>query len=338
MPIRIGPHVGRLWAPAKAALVRHLESALEFGTDVGIRLRALQVFVSNPHKMKIIVQDDEAERIRKFVQKSGITLLVHGAYGDVPWSHSPFAVKFIRSELAVCKLMGAVGLVIHLGKPDLGVVESSMAALTIDAPSDRPYLYFETPHVLPANSHYHTPEHYRALFRMLKKYDPKLQMYGVCIDTAHLWSCGVNLRSYHIANTWCQEFEDILAEESVPDSAVVFHFNDSAHFLGSGIDKHAPLLQGNIWDGSVSTACGLTPFVLLAERHNSVCILERNNPDNSAQVPKAVLRDDYSVLLEILPGLRTDAKEPPSPERLVAPRPSLTEADHAEMNAFLDSL
>lgn len=65
---------------------------------------------------------------------------------------------------------------------------------------------------------------------------------GLCLDTAHLFAAGYDIRS---RKGWNQVFEQI--DESIGiDQVVAFHLNDSKTELGSRVDRHAHIGQGRI--------------------------------------------------------------------------------------------
>ena len=64
----------------------------------------------------------------------------------------------------------------------------------------------------PERSHYETPQKLAAFFRKVREVDPELQEFGLCIDTAHLWSCGVDIASREDARAWLDELEAVLTK------------------------------------------------------------------------------------------------------------------------------
>ena len=130
-----------------------------------------------------------------------------------------------------------------------------------------------------------------AFFRKVREVDPELSEFGLCVDTAHLWSCGVDIASREAAQTWLEELEAV--SDVIPPGAVMFHLNDSLDDRGSGVDHHAPLLQGKIWGeyAEEPKESGLAAFVEYAVRHDTVAILERKPPSK--------LLDDYANLEKI---------------------------------------
>lgn len=274
-----GPHVGREHARGKRPpLAAHIEAARREAATLDFKMGAAQVFLAGPRSFKFTVDEAEAADLRAYIERSGMFVVAHGTYFDFPWNPAkPYPAKFIRKELALCSRAGVAGLVVHLGKPDLAATTAMLPRLLWepgDAKARVPLIYLETPALKPASSHYETPDKLAALFRAVRKIDPELRRFGVCIDTAHLWSCGVDLRTREAAEAWLAGLE---AHHAVlPPSRIMFHLNDSCSGCGTGVDKHAPLLAGTIWGEYVDNpdASGLAPFVEYALRHRIPTILE----------------------------------------------------------------
>jgi endonuclease IV len=152
----------------------------------------------------------------------------------------------------------------------------------------------ETPAVAPAEAHYSTPDGIAALFRQLRdEVDPRLERFGLCVDTAHLWCSGVDLAGYAAAEGWFERLERLAP--LLPPEAVALHLNDSGRPLGVGPDRHAPLARGHIWGGYRARLqeSGLAAVLDYARRHGVPAILERSGPPAESH---AALLEDYRLL------------------------------------------
>ena len=237
-----------------------------------------------------------ADELRAYLDANPDTYVVaHGTYMDYPWYGKPYPAKFIRKELAMCARAGIAGVVVHLGIPGVKEVKPYLPRLMRESRGGAgPVVYLEVPHVQPHKSHYETPEKLAALFRVVRQVDPQLRHFGLCIDTAHLWSCGVDLSSRAAGDDWIQRLEAVAGV--IPPGRILLHLNDSESPLGSGTDKHAPLLCGRMWGEyrDCPSKSGLVPFVEYAIRHNIPTILE-HKPE--------FLEHDYQVLNKMAPGV-----------------------------------
>lgn len=92
---------------------------------------------------------------------------------------------------------------------------------------------------------------------------------GVCLDTAHLFASGYDLRSQDKTG----DLIESLRNNKILDKISLIHLNDSATDLGSGRDNHADLGKGKIGID------GLKNFVNQKELSHLPLILETPGPD-----------------------------------------------------------
>lgn len=292
-PARYGPHV-KGGEGLQARLERETARAAAAGFQVGVFQTTVGAPVSREKgkRREVTLSEAEAEALRAFLAaRPELQVVAHGAHGAHPWTGEPGAAAFIRRELAVCAAAGLVGLVVHLGKAPPEAVAAALPGLEPagggNAPRGGPLLFLETPAVKPENALYETPEKLAALFAKIRRADGGLCRHGLCIDTAHLWSSGVDLETYEAAEGWLRRLERLSA--AIPPDRVMIHLNDSGDRRGGGVDRHAPLLQGAMWGAyrGRPQQSGLAAFVDYIERHGLLAVLER---------PGGALLDDYAAL------------------------------------------
>jgi len=284
----VGPHVNRYHAPgARPALADHIEAARkEALAEAGVSIRAAAVFVGGPKNRTITLQPAERASLRDYAARTGIRLIAHSSYAASPWQGDKDAARYICEELDVCHEAGISGLVVHLPKLPVASVMQHIGGIRGPAGVR---VYLETPAVRPKESYYETPEKLAALFAEVRReLDPGLDRFGLCVDTAHLWTCGVDLQAYEAADAWLHRLEAVA--DVIPPAAVMLHLNDSLRPVGVGPDTHAGLAAGKIWEGYRDSlgASGLAAFADYARRHDTPAILERK--------PKELLKNDYLVL------------------------------------------
>lgn len=296
--MNIGPHVGRHWQAGRP-LEEQIESVRKIAENYTLDLRGFQVFIAGPHTRKMLLNDEKEMLLRQYLERTNIKLVAHGTYMDSPWTQKTRAIGFIKEELQSCFRSGICGLVIHLGVPGEEVVIDALpmmlqSYMDISDPkkirSTPPRLYLENPHVKPINSKYHKPEQLNSLYERTKEIDPQEMYFGICIDTAHLWSCGEDVSTYKLAKDWLDRL-------NIPTRALVFHLNDSALDLGAGIDNHAPLFSGKIWNRFAGTPklSGAWAFIEYAIKYDILTILERTSKTNIEEE----IRSDFSVLARL---------------------------------------
>lgn len=267
----------------------------------GIRLRAAAIFVAGPRDHHVHLRPDEADELRSYSAEAGIRVVAHSAYVTSPiWKGGLEAGSTARAERAACQRAGIRDLVVHLPAEPADVVLKWLAAIayTPDTPDVR--IALETPAVT-SNAHYNTPDKLRRLFVGIReRIDPALEHVSLCVDTAHLWTSGVNLATREDADAWLAGLERHAGV--IPPDSVLFHLNGSERPRGRGPDTHAPLAgDADLMWGPYRAdlrGSGLAAFVDYAVRHDVPTILERS---------AAGLANDYRVLHELAPAARIDA-------------------------------
>ena len=76
---------------------------------------------------------------------------------------------------------------------------------------------------------------------ILKKVEKKVPV-GICIDTCHIFAAGYDIRTAEGWNKTLKEFDELIGLKHL----CAFHLNDSAKGLGSRVDRHAHLGEGEI--------------------------------------------------------------------------------------------
>ena len=264
--------------------------------DCGVELRAAQIFVGGPRQRVITMTPEDSQALYEFTQENHFKVFAHSAYVAPPWGGDPDAARFIRKELKVCESAGIAGLIVHLPKAPIETVIKYIPRLLNPEVGSKVRIYFETPAVRPEESYYETPEKLAALFDALRAFDADQSLFGLCVDTAHLWTCGVDISSRESAEDWLQRLEKL-----IPPSITIIHANDSQRPLGVGPDMHAGLADGKIWSNYAlhMKASGIAAFITYADKHKLPFILERNS--------KEKLLNDYHIIEKLEPSVRIKA-------------------------------
>lgn len=213
---------------------------------------ALQLFVSSPLSAKIVDVDAfKLLGIAEHCKKTDFRLVIHAPY-IINLAMEPkngkrliniedcYWVKTMINQLMVSDAIGAVGIVVHVGKhtkhtPEaaLGYMHNAMAHVAKVAKdlglSSR--LILETP-AGAGTELLRDPRSFVDFYNSFTA-DEKMHL-GICIDTAHVWSSGYDINDYF------KEFE------GNTDDIDVIHLNNSKKTKGSRVDLHDTILCGNI--------------------------------------------------------------------------------------------
>ena len=98
---------------------------------------------------------------------------------------------------------------------------------------------------------------------------------GICIDTCHIFASGYDIRTKAGVNAFLKEFDDLIGLENV----MLIHLNDSERELGTRVDRHA-----NLGDGEIGMP-GLREFVRFAVKRNIPVILETPGHGYTKEIP-----------------------------------------------------
>jgi endonuclease IV len=272
----LGFHIGKN-CDSKKRTWREAVKDINLVTSHNLRPCA-QIFVMGPLNTKVNLTTDDKAALREFAAK--YDLVVHGAYVNNPWGENSAAgVLSIKQEMTICAEIGAKGLVIHLAAganndDNLRNVLTELSNLPARVINDV-ILYLEINTAKQSHNTFETPQKINRLFDRINGLGLPLRT-GLCIDTAHVFSCGVALYEYNKTMEWLNAIEGT--------TEIMFHLNDSASSLGSGKDKHHTLTEGKLWGdfnrqkgGLDLRESGLMAVLEWAEANDSIVILERGD-------------------------------------------------------------
>jgi endonuclease IV len=197
----IGPHITKDFITGTTT--DRIKEANDEAESFGFNARIFQIFVAEPTKLKMLVTVEEAEELREYIDSTkignskSVTVISHSSFAAYPWNDKPYPSIFVKKELKRCKKAGIRGLVVHLGKPN---IQETMKQIPGLMTKNNPLIFLEIPSLKPVHSHYIHPKDIGKLFKAIRTVDHKLKCFGLCIDTAHLWTSGIDIQSYENAH------------------------------------------------------------------------------------------------------------------------------------------
>jgi deoxyribonuclease-4 len=181
-------------------------------------------------------------------------------------ANSLFALK---SQIMSCNKFNAVGMVLHIPPiyPNEAVetvkiikplFKKTKTKLLIEMISSKPH----------PDKTYETPEKIDNLTTLI---GPNEYWWGWCIDTAHIWGAGVNIKSYSQMENWLNSVE-------YKKKILLFHLNGSSSKMGSGKDKHEIAFSSTdlIWKNVDPYKSGVYALIKFAKKYKIPIILEIN--------------------------------------------------------------
>jgi endonuclease IV len=189
-----------------------------------------------------------------------------------PWSSKN--VGIIKHEFSLCYKAGISGLIVHLGNKTneaIDVVLAKIMKFDEDHLSSV-MLWLEINSVKSNINSFETPKKINKLYAKIAKITENSPLIvGLCVDTAHLWACGVSMTTYDNAKHWLDEIDPI---------PIMFHLNDSKEVFGSGKDVHQCITHGHIWRDIPIEKSGLAYISNYSKKNNCMVILERESVDD----------------------------------------------------------
>lgn len=203
-------------------------------------LSAFQIFAKSPRSWKTRpLSLGEVEAFRALRELAGgLPGVIHASYlvnlgaeGEL-WEKS---VMSLADDLEKARLLGLEYVVVHPGSGDPErVKEGALKALRLAGVWERPTLLLENT----AGGGEKVGQRFEELAWLLQ--DTPM---GVCLDTCHAFAAGYPVKDQPAEVL--SELDRTVGLDRVP----VIHLNDSVGGLGSRIDHHAHLLQGQIGEG-----------------------------------------------------------------------------------------
>lgn len=222
--------------------------ALERGKGIGCEV--VQIFVKNNMQWmgRPYAQDELANYANQFKACGFACVFGHTGYlinlGAPPSANRDMSLKSLLQEIQLATSLGLPFLVLHpgahLGAGEPAGLDNIVAGLNeaIRATKD------STVRIALENTAGQGSCLGAKLSDLAAIYDrvERPQRLAVCLDTAHLFEAGYDIRSPKTWDRTMQEVDDLVGLDQV----AAFHLNDSKTDLGSHVDRHAGIGQGKI--------------------------------------------------------------------------------------------
>jgi deoxyribonuclease-4 len=211
---------------------------------------AMQIFTKNNNRwFQKPLEEKEIETFKTKLKNSNIKFVVsHDSYLINLCAKDKEILKKSRiallDELKRCKLLGIPHLNFHPGS-HLGAGEEDgikLIAQSINIVHDKTKGY-KVSSMLETTAGQGTAIGYRFehLQKIIELVEQKERM-TVCIDTAHVFAAGYDIKDTKNFKKVIKEFDEIIGLERLK----CFHFNDSKKELGSRVDRHEHIGKGLI--------------------------------------------------------------------------------------------
>lgn len=206
---------------------------------------------TKPHKRKNII---DLKEIRIFAEKFKIKILIHAAYvlnycNPIDSSIHTDAVQSLANNLMDADILGAIGVVVHMGKnvtrnklseeQALNNYVSGIRSVLEKTKDIKQKILFETG----ASVGTEICSSIEGLKKLYDQFtDEEKKRLGFCVDTCHIFASGYDIRTVKGVNDFYQKFNKLIGWKNVD----VVHFNDSLGKCDSHVDRHGDIGRGEI--------------------------------------------------------------------------------------------
>lgn len=259
---RVGGHV---------SIAGGISNAIQNTADIGGN--CMQIFAGSPRLWyRQLWQDDVVNEFLSLISKHNLSpVFIHALYlVNLATDKSDLLQKSVDSlimDLQNGALINSSGVIVHIGSHQgrgfdgaKNQIVSSIKKV-LDATKTTKFLLEND---AGQNGKIGSLEELSYLLSEIKS-----ERLGICLDTAHLFASGYDLRDKQETKKLLQE----LKTHNLISQINLIHLNDSATDLGSGRDNHADLGKGKIG------LDGLKNFVNQAELLHLPLILETPGPN-----------------------------------------------------------
>lgn len=234
---------------------KSIPAAVGLINGCGIPRPCVQIFAVGPQSSRVLIAPSEYHVIKAAIGNA--PTVIHGAYLDNPWGEwrkhgKGISTGNIIREMEISHAIGARGVVVHLAAGAAEEESIDHVLQTVDSGLEDEILrdqilFLEINTAKASPNTFETPKKIAALFQRISSASESFMLkirVGLCIDSAHVFSCGVSFAAYEPTRDWLTRTVAALPA----GTPIMFHLNDSASTLGSGVDKHEELCRGNIWE------------------------------------------------------------------------------------------
>lgn len=266
----------------------HIHDIIDIENDKNNNIHMFQFFVS----AHIDYTHKKYQKIITKIKKHKIYALIHASYSinlAREWTSNDWWIQQFIHEIIACDTLGAFAIVVHTGKKlelsnshALNNMYSSLLYIhesTIDHQNVK--ILLETPSGQGTEILSDIGEFCMFMNKFHKHPDKKIKnRFGICLDTCHIYASGYDLCN----KTIITEYFDTIYKTIGLDKIKTCHINDSKGELGSALDRHA-----NIGDGNMGIEC-ITEICKFVKKLEIPIVLETHHNK---------IYDDYNIIVKL---------------------------------------
>lgn len=254
--------ISKLFIGCHASIANGIIDSIKYVESIGGN--ALQIFMGSKlqsslkykHKFK---DQNEINTIKEYISRNKIYLIIHSIYTinlcKFPYTSGriKYAHENILYDLKYGQMIGAKCVVLHLGSKNKELTfEEALNNLVgnilhiISKMTKGIMLSLETAAGSGSQLGWNLEELTKIWNMIIKKHKGilKYESLGICIDTAHIFVSGYDISTVKGIKDYLDKFDSLIGIKHITN----FHINDSKYKLGSKVDEHRGIGQGQLYN------------------------------------------------------------------------------------------
>ena len=236
----------------------------------------IQIFLSSPQKYGgNRKSDNDLNQLNQKLLDNNMKMVIHGSYKlnfcnpKESYIHQA-AIKDLINDLNDSVKIGAIGVVIHMGKnvKNLNLTEEEAIANYVDGIKSVLLKADKKSTIILETGAGVGTEVCTSIFNLSKLYnmftETEKTRLRFCIDTCHIFAYGYHVGDIDFIDIFCDLIDKYLKWNNI----ACIHLNDSKDKLNAKLDNHADLGKGNI------NIEGLKKFAKICANNNVPIVLE----------------------------------------------------------------
>lgn len=224
-------------------LLDELERAKKIGCNL------VQLFVDPFIKNKKIY-----EMFKYKLNENKMQCVVHASYTinlANEWDEYSVWIKQLIAEIEASSIIGAFGIVVHMGKQLTMIKEVAMNNFysSLLYVHNKTSQYKDVKIILETSTGQGSEMFYKLeeFAYFFKKFSHNIKKdivdrFKICVDTCHIFSAGYDIRTKNTIDMYLDTFNELIGLQHI----ILIHLNDTKTKLGSNIDRHQSLGKGYI--------------------------------------------------------------------------------------------
>ena len=215
----------------------------------------IQIYLTMPGTTKTVERNKkDLSDFKIYLKENNMKVVVHSSYLHNiarDWDEYSFWIMNLKLEIKYAHEIGAIGLVLHIGKQlDLSLEEAYNNMYTMLIYIHNQTLEYkdiiimlETPTGQGSQLCYKIEDlayFYKKLSKNINK--EVRNRFKICIDTCHIFASGYDIRNKHLIKSYLEAFEELIGIKYVK----LIHLNDSKVNIGEQKDRHNNIGKGYI--------------------------------------------------------------------------------------------